>query len=153
MLSLDRIADHTARVGVIGLGYVGLPLALTFRSAGFVVTGFDTDDAKVARLNRGESSNTLGAPPALKIIALLRKLNADVAHHDRYCARVEPGRQNGFAMASVPFEPADAAGYDCVAVITDHSGVDYASVARCAHLLVDTRNVCGQGGFPNVVRC
>jgi UDP-N-acetyl-D-glucosamine dehydrogenase len=52
---LHRIADRSARVGVIGLGYVGLPLALLFEEAGFEVTGFDVDATKPAALQRGES--------------------------------------------------------------------------------------------------
>ena len=44
---LDRIRDTQARVGVIGLGYVGLPLAVEFARAGFDVTGFDVDAAKI----------------------------------------------------------------------------------------------------------
>ena len=51
----EKIAGKTARVGVIGLGYVGLPLAVTAAKAGFAVTGFDIDAAKPARLDRGES--------------------------------------------------------------------------------------------------
>src|SRR5438105_4647766 len=51
----DRIAARTAVVGVIGQGYVGLPLALVFGEAGFQVLGFDIDPAKVAALSRGES--------------------------------------------------------------------------------------------------
>ena len=51
----NRIASHTARVGVVGLGYVGLPLAVEFAEAGFHVTGIDIDEHKVAQLNRGES--------------------------------------------------------------------------------------------------
>jgi len=54
--SLDlKLADRTANVGVIGLGYVGLPLSLLFTEAGFPVTGFDVDAQKVAKLSRGES--------------------------------------------------------------------------------------------------
>jgi UDP-N-acetyl-D-glucosamine dehydrogenase len=41
--------------GIIGLNYVGLPLALAFASKGFSVLGFDTDQIKVAKLQRGES--------------------------------------------------------------------------------------------------
>jgi len=52
---MEKIRNHTARVGVVGLGYVGLPLALEFAAAGFTVTGIDLDKDKVARLNRGES--------------------------------------------------------------------------------------------------
>jgi UDP-N-acetyl-D-glucosamine dehydrogenase len=50
-----RIEDGTARVGIIGLGYVGLPLARAFADRGIAVLGFDTDASKVARLQRGES--------------------------------------------------------------------------------------------------
>jgi len=52
---IDRIEDRSARVGVIGLGYVGLPLGLVFHEAGFSVLGFDVDAAKVESLARGES--------------------------------------------------------------------------------------------------
>jgi UDP-N-acetyl-D-glucosamine dehydrogenase len=50
-----RIEDGTARIGIIGLGYVGLPLALLFSSERFRVTGFDIDEAKVKTLNEGGS--------------------------------------------------------------------------------------------------
>jgi UDP-N-acetyl-D-glucosamine dehydrogenase len=49
------IEDRTARVGVIGLGYVGLPLVETFVAAGFPVCGFDVDAEKIEKLRRGES--------------------------------------------------------------------------------------------------
>jgi len=52
---LDRIVDRTARVGIIGLGYVGLPLAKAFTDQGIAVVGFDVDTAKVVKLARGES--------------------------------------------------------------------------------------------------
>ncbi len=48
-----RIADGSARVGIIGLGYVGLPLALTFAEKGFATCGFDVDPAKIAALTEG----------------------------------------------------------------------------------------------------
>ena len=52
---IDRLRSRQARLGVIGLGYVGLPLAVEFARAGFDVTGIDLDARKVADLNRGES--------------------------------------------------------------------------------------------------
>src|SRR5882672_413416 len=52
---LARIQAHTAKIGIIGLGYVGLPLALLFNEAGFPVTGFDIDPEKVKALNNGRS--------------------------------------------------------------------------------------------------
>jgi len=51
----QRIEDHTSRIGIIGLGYVGLPLALLFSEERFRVTGFDIDEAKVKTLNGGGS--------------------------------------------------------------------------------------------------
>ncbi len=52
---LARVQNRTATVGIIGLGYVGLPLARAFATAGFRVLGFDIDTAKVAKLNAGKS--------------------------------------------------------------------------------------------------
>src|ERR1700682_6460312 len=51
----EKISQRTARVGVIGLGYVGLPLAVEFAKAGYSVTGFDVLDSKVAIVNSGRS--------------------------------------------------------------------------------------------------
>ena len=51
----DKIRDRTARVGIIGLGYVGLPLAVEFAKNGFDVTGFDVDTSKVDAINAGRS--------------------------------------------------------------------------------------------------
>jgi UDP-N-acetyl-D-glucosamine dehydrogenase len=50
-----KIEARQARVGVVGLGYVGLPLAMEFAHAGFCVTGIDIDESKVETLNRGVS--------------------------------------------------------------------------------------------------
>jgi UDP-N-acetyl-D-glucosamine dehydrogenase len=52
---LARIEERTARVGIIGLGYVGLPLARAFSRSGFPVLGFDVDEVKIDRLSRGKS--------------------------------------------------------------------------------------------------
>ncbi len=51
----QKIRARTARVGVVGLGYVGLPLAVEFARAGFAVTGIDVDGGKVAGVNEGRS--------------------------------------------------------------------------------------------------
>src|SRR5437867_1893455 len=50
-----KIDTKTAIVGVIGLGYVGLPLLAAFHQAGFAVIGFDVDAAKIEALYRGEN--------------------------------------------------------------------------------------------------
>ena len=52
---ITKLKDRTAHLGVIGLGYVGLPLAVSMAKAGFRVTGFELDTEKVATLARGES--------------------------------------------------------------------------------------------------
>ena len=52
---LSRLESRTAHVGVIGLGYVGLPVALLFANSGFPTSGFDTDPSKVDTLLKGES--------------------------------------------------------------------------------------------------
>ena len=51
----SRVQARTARVGVVGMGYVGLPIALLFAKKGFSTTGFDIDPAKIESLGRGNS--------------------------------------------------------------------------------------------------
>src|SRR6516164_3828424 len=51
----EKIETKTARVGIVGLGYVGLPLAVEFAKAGFHVTGIDLQQSRVDRLMQGES--------------------------------------------------------------------------------------------------
>ena len=55
MLLTEKIKSRQARLGIIGLGYVGLPLVLNFRKAGFRVTGFDIDKNKIDCLKKGRS--------------------------------------------------------------------------------------------------
>lgn len=52
---LERIQNRTAKIGVIGMGYVGLPLAVEFAKTGFTVIGFDVAQGKVDLCNKGES--------------------------------------------------------------------------------------------------
>jgi UDP-N-acetyl-D-glucosamine dehydrogenase len=51
----EKIERRQAGIGVIGLGYVGLPLAVEFAKAGFDVTGFDVDESKIVEINAGRS--------------------------------------------------------------------------------------------------
>jgi len=51
----EKIRTRRARVGIVGLGYVGLPLAVEFAKAGFTVTGIDVSQAKTDRMNAGDS--------------------------------------------------------------------------------------------------
>ncbi|NLO03608.1 MAG: UDP-N-acetyl-D-glucosamine dehydrogenase, partial [Bacteroidales bacterium] len=52
---LDKIADNSEIVGIIGLGYVGLPLAVNFAEAGIKVIGFDKNPQKTMKINKGEN--------------------------------------------------------------------------------------------------
>jgi len=68
--------------------------------------------------------------PAEKIVDLLRNAGADVAYHDPYVPEFD-------GLRSVPLEPE---GYDCVAIVTNHSTIDYAELVRRANVVVDFRN-------------
>jgi len=72
----DKIRNRQARIGIIGLGYVGLPLAVEFAKAGFEVTGFDVDVAKVSSINKGHSY--IGDVPSEDVAAAVKakKLSA-----------------------------------------------------------------------------
>jgi UDP-N-acetyl-D-glucosamine dehydrogenase len=55
MSLIEKISRKEVRIGIIGLGYVGLPLVIEFCRAGFMVTGFDVDPEKTSMLSRGQS--------------------------------------------------------------------------------------------------
>ena len=78
--------------------------------------------------------------PAVKLIALLEGAGADVSYHDPH---VPSFSENGLSLSSVPLEPA---GYDCVVVVTNHSGIDYEQLVEDAQLVVDLRNATGSNG-------
>jgi UDP-N-acetyl-D-glucosamine dehydrogenase len=88
-----KIKNRTAKVGIVGLGYVGLPLAVEFAKAGFSVTGIDLIESKVSSINHGESyiqdiptevlrplveSNKLAATTDFSVIADLDTINIAV---------------------------------------------------------------------------
>jgi UDP-N-acetyl-D-glucosamine dehydrogenase len=84
--------------------------------------------------------------PALKIIALLRELGAEVRYHDPHVPAL-----TDFALSSTPLEEAvtDA---DMALIVTAHPSVDHDLLARRARLLVDFRGVTRSSGVPGVVR-
>ena len=55
MSLIDKINDKSAKIGVIGLGYVGLPLAIEFTNSGYHVTGIDIDENKVNLIKSGKN--------------------------------------------------------------------------------------------------
>lgn len=72
----SKITNKDASIAIIGLGYVGLPLAVEFAKVGFTVTGFDTDGQKVSEINKG-SSYILDVPTAdVKQLVSAKKLSA-----------------------------------------------------------------------------
>jgi UDP-N-acetyl-D-glucosamine dehydrogenase len=73
----EKIEARTAKIGIVGLGYVGLPLALLFSDERFVVTGFDIDAEKVDTLNR-EQSYIVRIPPTEIAAARKRGFSATV---------------------------------------------------------------------------
>ena len=75
---INKIENKTAQVGVIGLGYVGLPLAVGFANAGFSVTGIDIDKNRVDSINAGE--NYISDVNGSELSSLVKKgaLNATV---------------------------------------------------------------------------
>jgi UDP-N-acetyl-D-glucosamine dehydrogenase len=77
--------------------------------------------------------------PALKLMELLRKGGAEVSYHDRHVPELDGQR-------SVALEPAS---YDCVAIVTAHSGIDYDKLVDEAKLVVDFRNATGRNGSSN----
>src|SRR5439155_12627563 len=79
---MERLEKRTAQVCVIGLGYVGLPLADTFASRGYRVIGFDVDPEKVAKLKAGQSY--IGHIPSKRI--------ADLVKGGRFDATSDPRR-------------------------------------------------------------
>jgi UDP-N-acetyl-D-glucosamine dehydrogenase len=80
--------------------------------------------------------------PALRLIELLDELGADLAYHDPHVPEVHHGRVE---LASTPLDDDAVADADIVCVVTAHSGIDYAEVARRAKLVLDLRNVVPDG--------
>jgi UDP-N-acetyl-D-glucosamine dehydrogenase len=77
MSFLEKIESRKVVIGVIGLGYVGLPLAVVFAKAGFKVIGFDIDSRKVEAINRGESY--IEDVPSITLMTLIEPTNGSLS--------------------------------------------------------------------------
>ena len=99
---LEKIKAHTARICVIGLGYVGLPLATEFARIGFPVVGLDLDTDKVASINRGESYIPDVAPAVVEVLVEGGKLRASTDYEVLDTADVI------FICVPTPFTPTKA---------------------------------------------
>jgi UDP-N-acetyl-D-glucosamine dehydrogenase len=71
-----RIEDRTARIGIIGLGYVGLPTAVAFGEAGFTVVGIDCDRTRTGGVNEGRSHVEDVSSDSVKALVKTGKLSA-----------------------------------------------------------------------------
>ena len=78
--------------------------------------------------------------PAFKIIEILQGRGATLAYHDPYVPKLPRTREYDLSLEYVELEPAVLASFDFALIVTDHSGVDWASVVEHSQLVVDTRN-------------
>ena len=125
---LEKIRARTATVGVIGLGYVGLPLALLFEESGFSVIGFDVDPKKAEALGRGES--------------YIRHIGPE---------RVAKAFGNGRISATSDFGRLPE--YDTLVVSAAHREFRNPAIYAKARLVVDTWNMLPKrGDRPTLVR-
>jgi UDP-N-acetyl-D-glucosamine dehydrogenase len=96
--------------------------------------------SKVLVLGVSYKANTSDSreSPALKLIELLRNGGSEVAYHDPHVPELPK-----HGLSSQPLEPG---GYDCVAIVTAHSSIDYDKLVQEARLVVDFRNATGRNG-------
>ena len=83
----EKIVDRKARIGVIGLGYVGLPLAVEFAEAGFQVIGIDVDSRKVKGIRAGRSH--VEDVPTAAVRPLVRSGRLRAQDHYRGCGKFD----------------------------------------------------------------
>jgi UDP-N-acetyl-D-glucosamine dehydrogenase len=91
--------------------------------------------------------------PSLKLIELLNKHEAQVDYHDPYIPLMPQTRRYQWDMRSVPLTPENLASYDAVLIATDHSCLDYESIATHAAFIVDTRNaIKSKNHHPKIIK-
>ena len=121
---VDKFTRRDATVAVIGLGYVGLPLAVAFAEAGYRVVGIDLDSRKVDAINRGESY--IEDVPAPAVAALVN-------------SRVAAGPQATFAPSHTPV-PAGSL----------RATTDFAVIADCDAVTICVPTPLGKTGDPDI---
>jgi UDP-N-acetyl-D-glucosamine dehydrogenase len=126
---IRKFESRQARVAVVGLGYVGLPLALTFAAAGYDVTGIDVNAQRVAALNRGESP--IEDVSAAELARYLVGEGALAAVHAGLDGRAAP--------------PAARAGRGCFRASTD-----YAVLAECDAVSICVPTPLNKTGDPDM---
>jgi len=78
--------------------------------------------------------------PAAKVLSLLLREGARVTYHDSYIPEFKVGTPDNVALKSVPLTKELVESSDCIAILTDHSNVDYEEVVESAKIVVDARN-------------
>lgn len=89
--------------------------------------------------------------PALTIMELLRRRGAEVSYNDPFFPFVGHGRHYDLNLTCAPLDHLGR--YDCVLIVTDHSGYDYARIARESKLVIDISDATRNINFPNVIHC
>jgi len=86
--------------------------------------------------------------PALRLIELIEARGASVDFYDPFVPSIPPSRDHASLAGrrSVPWSNTMSRDYDATLIVTDHDGVDYASIVESAAIVVDTRNVCRRAG-------
>ena len=94
--------------------------------------------------------------PAFKLIDLLEGRGAITAFYDPHVPKIPKTREHSHVAGrpSIAWSEDALKQYDAVLIVTDHDGVDYPAIARCARLVIDTRNACARAGVTaaNVVK-
>ena len=85
--------------------------------------------------------------PAIPVIKDLIRKGADVSYHDPYIPQFKFGSH---VLKSIPLSKPTLKNSDCVLILTDHSQLDYSTIAKSAKLIVDTRHVVKEK-LPNVI--
>ena len=130
-------------VGIVGLGYVGLPLAVAFAEAGVTAIGVDVDAERVDALRAGRSQIEDVSDAVLEAQAERMRFETDYAALDE----ADACRAEGLRSEELGGRPADL-----VVIVTAHSEIDHDRIAREAALVLDLRGVTRGVDYPTVER-
>lgn len=136
---ITKFQNRNAHVAVIGLGYVGLPLAVSFAQAGYQVTGIDLDARKVDAINRGESY--IEDIPSAEVAALV-----SLAETEQVGALAIEGTEQtaSTALSSTPRRDNNAASGRLAAT------TDYAVLAECDAVSICVPTPLNKTGDPDI---
>ena len=137
-----KFKSRTAHVAVIGMGYVGLPLAVSFAQAGYQVTGIDLDQRKIDAINRGESY--IGDVASATLAPLIRSANGLAT------AVVAQSSHSGQATALEPSQITTAVGSALARRGSLRATNDYSVLAECDAVSICVPTPLNKTGDPDV---